>query len=124
MPQEKAESTPFIDAKGLVVRIKPSRRKTIRKTRVEMEGVLTINSAGVFLQQIKPIFSDYDYIDFYLNKIESLDLSFIQSLFHLKTFFGKQDKAVTVDAQLTDDLKKIITQSGFEKLIFKTKKNL
>lgn len=121
MQKEKTKQTPLIDEKGLTVWVKPSRRKTIRKTRVDIEGTLTINAANFFLDHIKPVFENYDYVDFYLNKIESVDLSFIQSLYHLKTFFAKQDKVVTVDAQLTDDLKKIITQSGFEKLILKTK---
>ena len=115
------EQMPFIDARGLIVRLKPSRRKTIRKTRVEVEGTLTINSASYFVDEIKPVFEDYDYVDFHLNNIQALDLSFIQSLYHLKKLFGMQDKVITIDAQLSDELKKIITQSGFEKLILKTK---
>ena len=111
----------MIDDKGLLVWLKPSRRKTVRKTRVEVEGTLTINSARYFLQEIRPIFNKYDYVDFYLNQVESIDLSFIQSLYHLKTYYARQEKVVTVDAQLDDDLKKIITQSGFERLILKKK---
>ncbi|MEL7145906.1 MAG: hypothetical protein AAFO69_06030 [Bacteroidota bacterium] len=121
MQKDTVKQSPFIDEKGLVVWVKPSRRKTIRKTRIEVEGTLTINSANFFVQQIKPVFENYDYVDFYLNNIETVDLSFIQSLYHLKTFFAAKDKNVTIDAQLTDDMKKIITQSGFEKLILKTK---
>jgi len=56
-----------------------------------------------------------------MQNVEAFDLSFVQAFYHLKEFQKKSDKVITVDSQLSDDLKKIITQSGFEKLIFKTK---
>lgn len=115
------EDLPVLDYRGLLVSLKPSRRKSIKKTKVLLEGSLTINNVKPFLEFIPDVFTNYDYVDFYLQNIDSLDLSFIQSLYHLKEVKAQSQKVVTIDAQLSDDLKKIITQSGFDKLIFKIK---
>ncbi len=118
---ENKGDLPVLDYRGLLVNLKPSRRKTIKKTKVLIEGNLTINTVKQFLEYVPDVFKSYDYVDFYLHNVESLDLSFIQSLYHLKNVKVNSEKEVTVDAQLSDDLKKIITQSGFDKLIFKIK---
>ena len=112
---------PLLDYRGLLVSLKPSRRKTIKKTKVLVEGSLTINAVNQFLDFVEDIFDRFDYVDFYLQNVELLDLSFIQALYHLKKSKATVEKEVTIDAQLSDDLKKIITQSGFDKLIFKIK---
>lgn len=118
---EKKIELPELDYRGLLVSLKPSRRKTIKKAKVLVEGSLTINTVNQFLEFIKDTFNRFDYVDFYLQNVELLDLSFVQALYHLKEAKAKIEKVVTIDAQLSDDLKKIITQSGFDKLIFKIK---
>ena len=109
---------PVLKYRGILVSLKPSRRKTIKKTKVLIEGNLTINTVKQFLEYVTAIFDDYDYVDFYMENIESLDLSFIQALYHLRELKAKSQKVVPIDAQLSDDLKKIITQSGFDKLVY------
>lgn len=116
----KAE-LPGLDYRGLQVKMKPSLRKTIRKTKVIVEGNLTINTVKSFLDFVPQVFESYDYVDFYLQNVESLDLSFIQTFYRLKEVKKSEEKTVTVDASLPDDLKKIVTQSGFDKLVFKVK---
>ncbi len=118
---EKNGDLPVLDYRGILVSLKPSRRKTIKKTKVLIEGNLTINTVKQLLEYTASVFDNYDYVDFFLQNVESLDLSFMQALYHLREHKAKSQKVVTIDAQLSDDLKKIITQSGFDKLIFKIK---
>ena len=98
--------------------LEPSKRKKIRKTRVFLEGELTINNVEGFIQRIHPIFESYDYVDFYLRKVTSLDLCFVQMLYHMQQSYGKKQKNVTIDSELSSDLKKIIVHAGFEELMF------
>lgn len=107
-----------IELNGARVSIIPSKRRTIRKTRVVLEGTLTVRIVKRFNEEITPVFSEYDYIDFYLKEVQELDLSLIQLLNHLKVYYADKGKVVTVDAELTSGLKKIVVQSGFENLMF------
>lgn len=114
----KSKKVVLIDLKNAEIILEPSKRKKIRKIRVFLEGELTINNVDAFMQRIHPVFKDYDYVDFSLRKVISLDLCFIQMLYHMKKNYGKKKKEVTVDSKLSSDLKKIIVQAGFEELMF------
>ena len=109
------------DLRNASITLEPSRRKKIRKVRVFLEGELTISNSEAFLHRILPIFDQFDFIDFSLHDVTSLDLSFIQMLYHVKKCHAKESKEVTIDSQLPPDLKKIIVCSGFERLMFKPK---
>ena len=109
---------PEIEIKDAVIHLKPSRRKKIRKTKVLLEGSLTINNVNQFKEEVTPLFDSYDYVDFQLKNIDRLDLSYIQMLFHLKQFYGNRNKSVTIDSELSGEIKKVVVQSGFEDLMF------
>ncbi|MEQ9403810.1 MAG: hypothetical protein RIM99_09510 [Cyclobacteriaceae bacterium] len=98
--------------------LEPSKRKKIRKTKVIMEGELTINNVDTFMELINPIFKDYDFVDFFLREVTSLDLSHIQMLYYYQNHHIKKGKTVTIDADLKSDLKKIIVSAGFKELMF------
>lgn len=114
----KVETKILIDLKNAEIILEPSKRKKIRKIRVFVEGELTINNVDGFIQRIHLVFDDYDYVDFFLRKVVSLDLCFIQMLYHMKKSYAKKKKEVTIDSKLSSDLKKIIVQAGFEELMF------
>lgn len=116
LPEESQAD--LIELKNADIILEPSKRKKIRKIRVFLEGELTINNVEGFMQRIHPIFNNFDYVDFYLRKVTSLDLSFIQMLYHFQKSYGKKKKEVTIDAELSSDLKKIIVHAGFEELMF------
>ena len=96
--------------------LEPSKRRKIRKTKVFLEGDLNINNVEAFAEQIKPIFNDYDYVDFVLREVTSLDLCYIQLLFHFQRF--KKDKTVTIDSNISPEMKKVVINAGFEELMF------
>lgn len=98
--------------------IEPSKRKKIRKTKVIMEGDLNINNVDSFVQQVLPLFDNYDFVDFFLREVSSLDLCYIQMLYHFQVDQGKKGKTVTIDADLSTDFKKVIVNTGLKELMF------
>jgi hypothetical protein len=106
-----------IELKDAKILLRPSKRKTVKKVKVVLEGNLSIINSKNFLKEIAPTFEDYDYIDFFLDNPTALDLSFIQSLYHLKTYYANQNKNVTIDSELPAEMKKVVVNSGFEDLI-------
>ncbi|MFY0686648.1 MAG: hypothetical protein JXQ90_05765 [Cyclobacteriaceae bacterium] len=105
--------------KDAAISLKPSPRKKVRKTKVFLEGKLTINNVSQFHNAITPVFENYDLVDFYLKDVVELDLSFIQMLFYFKTNFAKANKkTVTIDSELPSNIKKIIVKAGFVDLMF------
>ena len=97
--------------------LEPSKRKKIRKIKVILEGELTINNVDEFRLQIEPVFKDYDFIDFRQQEVTSLDLPHIQLMYYFQNHF-KKSKTVTIDSNLSVDLKKVIVNAGFEELMF------
>ena len=97
--------------------LEPSKRKKIRKIKVILEGELNINNVDEFRLQIEPVFKDYDFIDFRQQEVTSLDLPHIQLMYYFQNHF-KKSKTVTIDSNLSVELKKIIVNAGFEELMF------
>ena len=116
--KQQPELPSTIELKGATITLQPSKRRTIRKIKVTLSGGLSINVAQEFLSAITPIFDKFDYIDFYLKDIQSLDLSVIQVLYHLNVHYASQEKHVTIDGDLHGDIRKIIVHAGFEELMF------
>jgi len=110
--------TSSIKLNSATISFKPSLRKTVKKIKVILEGNLSINNSKAFIKQIQPVFEDFEKIDFHLTQVESIDLSFIQSLYHLKMLHGQEGKEVTIDSEISGDLKSMVINSGFEDLLF------
>lgn len=119
----KKESTPKKIERSLSLRnakliLEPSKRKKIRKTKVVLEGDLSINNVDAFMSQIEPIFDDYDYVDFYQREVTALDLCHIQMLYYFKNHPTRKGKTVTINSELSTDLKKVVTNAGFKEFMF------
>jgi anti-anti-sigma regulatory factor len=110
--------TSSIKLNSATISFKPSLRKTVKKIKVILEGNLSINNSKAFVKQIQPVFEDFEKIDFHLTQVESIDLSFIQSLYHLKMFHEQDGKEVTIDSEISGELKSMVINSGFEDLLF------
>ncbi len=110
--------TSSIKLNSATISFKPSLRKTVKKIKVILEGNLSINNSKAFIKQIQPVFEDFEKIDFHLTQVESIDLSFIQSLYHLKMLHEQDGKEVTIDSEISGDLKSMVINSGFEDLLF------
>lgn len=125
IPQKKSTTSktktgaePVYKLRNASLIVEPSKRKKIRKTKVIMEGDLNINNVDGFIQQIKPLFDDYDFIDFSMREANSLDLSYLQMLYYFQNHFVKKGKTVTIDADLTPEFRKIIINNGFKEFMF------
>lgn len=101
--------------------IKPSRRKKVKKVKVVLGGKLVLRNVEYVKEMTLPLFDSYDYVDFVLNEVEDLDLTCIQLLHYYKALFQGENKQVTIDAELDNDLKEIITISGHKDLLIKPK---
>ncbi len=99
------------------VKLIPSRRKTVRKTKLIFEGSLSLIEAESIKDCLTTTFNNYDVIDIQLLNITQLDIIPIQMI---KVFIGfYPDKKVKVDSDLPFDMKIIVDRAGFGRLMFK-----
>jgi len=98
--------------------LEPSKRKKIKKTKVILEGDLNINNVDAFMLEIEPIFDDYDFVDFFQREVTSIDLSHIQMLHYFKNHPGRNGKTVTINSDVSPEMKKMVTMAGFKELLF------
>lgn len=105
------------DGSPLTVKLIPSRRKTVRKTKLIFEGSLSLIEAEAIKKCLLKTFKDYDVIDIQLINITHLDIIPIQLI---QVFIGHYpDKKVKVDSDLPFDMKIIVERAGFGSLMFK-----
>ncbi|MEP5612535.1 MAG: hypothetical protein ABJP45_09815, partial [Cyclobacteriaceae bacterium] len=98
--------------------LEPSKRKKIRKTKVILEGDLNINNVDAFMLEIEPIFDDYDFVDFFQREVTSIDLSHIQMLNYFKNHPARKGKTVTINSDVSPEMKKMVITVGFKDLLF------
>lgn len=101
----------------ITIKLFPSRRKSVRKTKFVMEGTLTLTEAEIIKDCLSTTFNDYDLIDIVLENVKQIDLAPIQLINVFKDDYP--DKTVKVDSDLPFDTKTIIERAGFGKLMFK-----
>ncbi len=104
------------DGSTLTVKLIPSRRKTVRKTKMIFEGSLSLLEADAIKSCLLTTFSEYDLIDIQLQNISHLDLIPIQLIKAFISFYP--DKKVKVDSELPFDIKIIAERAGFGSLLF------
>ncbi len=107
--------------KNFQIHVKPSKRKKIRKVKVTLEGELNIYNVKEIREAVLPIFSDYDFIDFYLDNIREIDFSFIQFLYYIQSIKAEENKTVTIDCRLSTEIKQMVTFLGYNDLLIKPK---
>ncbi len=95
----------------------PSRRKTVRKTKLILEGSLSLTEADAIKDCLITTFTDYDIIDIQLQNITQLDIIPIQMIKLFINYYS--DKKVKVDSDLPFDMKIVVERAGFGTLMFK-----
>ena len=101
----------------ITIKLIPSRRKTVRKTKLVFEGSMSLQEAVVIKDSLLTSFSDFDIIDIQLIDITHLDIIPIQ-LF--KAFVNSYaDKKVKIDSDVPFDIKIILERAGFGSFMFK-----
>jgi len=93
--------------------LQPSKRKTVRKTDVFLEGELTVGNIKQLSKEVLEVFERFDIVTFYLKNVQQLDLSCIQLLHYINESFKDKGKKITVSCQLSDDLNALIRNSGY-----------
>ena len=95
----------------------PSRRKSVRKTKLVFEGSLGILESKAIKDCLLSIFNDYDIVDIQLLNITHLDITALQLFSAFIDAYS--DKKVTIDSELPFDLKIIVERAGYSLLMFK-----
>lgn len=91
------------------INVIPSKRTKVRKTRVELTGRLDITNVVKINNRIKPLFNEYDLVDFTLKDTEDIDLSVIQMLYNYKLFYDNgKDKVVNIKSELPNNISKLM----------------
>jgi ABC-type transporter Mla MlaB component len=100
--------------------VEPSRRKSVKKATVIIEGKLNINTSAFIAQQIKAVLKDYDILDFKLQNIIEIDMTSIQVLYYYKTVFNRLNKQISLQADgLSLEMKKLLMKTKYNKILFK-----
>lgn len=105
------------DGGPITAKLVPSRRKTVRKTKLIFEGSLSLMEAEAIKDCLLTTFTDYDIIDIQLSNITHIDIIPIQLI---NIFIGHfPDKKVKIDSDLPFDMKIVVERAGFGPLMFK-----
>lgn len=105
------------EGSAITAKLIPSRRKSVRKTKLVFEGSLGLLEAEAIKDCLMTTFNEYDIIDIQLLNITQLDIIPVQMI---KTFVGHYpDKKITVDSDLPFDIKIIVERAGFSSFMFK-----
>ncbi|VAW28542.1 hypothetical protein MNBD_BACTEROID06-1247 [hydrothermal vent metagenome] len=99
------------------IKLIPSRRKTVRKTKLIIEGSISLPEAEILKDCLQTTFKDYDIIDIQLINITHVDIIPIQLFKMFINFYT--DKKVKIDSDVPFDMKIIIERAGFGSLMFK-----
>ena len=110
-----------IDEQNLKVNFMPSRRKTVKRININIEGELVINNIGLVKERMSDVFENYDHVDFVLSNISQIDLTPVQLFNTLKTIYEPQNKVVTVDSDLSKEDKQLMKKCGLLELITRKK---
>lgn len=100
-----------------LIALKPSRRKTVRKTDVILEGNWTIDSVEQVQKELAQVFIDYDIVTISLKSTEDMDLSFVQLLYYTRELYTSQGKTVNIKSELSEDFAAVVSNSGLAPLM-------
>jgi len=98
------------------IHITPSKKKDEKRVNIVLENELTIYTVENIKNEIYKTFKDYDIIDFKLKKVNNIDLTFIQLFYSLKETALIQNKQVSFDVKIQDDLKLLLSNSDLKKI--------
>ncbi|XOV93427.1 MAG: hypothetical protein ACFHWX_01700 [Bacteroidota bacterium] len=103
----------------LVFSIEPSKRKTVRKARVNVEGKMNLYNAAFIVEKIGEIVNKWDIVDFKLQGITEIDLSALQTMYYYKSLFTSEEKRINFQLlELPAEVNTIINKSKYNKILF------
>lgn len=84
---------------------------------ITLKGELTIDYTDQLQVFFKGILDKHHDFSIRLIEVKSLDLSFLQCLWAFIREVNQQKKSLTVDMELDEDLRLLLQNSGFERLL-------
>lgn len=95
----------------------PSKRKKVSKVFISIEGSLVIDAIDEVKESLLPAIKHYEMLAVSLSNISKIDVAGIQLLHYLSGV----DNQVTIDSNLGDDHRRLISISGFSEFLHKPK---
>ena len=99
------------------IQIRPSKKKGENKVSIMLENELTIFSIENMKDKIIEAVKKYNIIEFKLNNISNMDLTFVQLFYSIKISTEKLNKKISFDVELSDDIESLFTNSGLNKVL-------
>ena len=103
--------------KEKIIQIKPSKKKGESSVSIILEKELTILSLEGAKDKIIDAVAKYDNIEFVLKAINNMDLAFVQLIYSIKETAKVQNKKITFNMELTDDIKLLFNNSDLIKVL-------
>ncbi|MEY4604306.1 MAG: hypothetical protein RIT43_1598 [Bacteroidota bacterium] len=102
-----------IDTGDMKVEFIPSKRKTQKKIFVHLSGALTIQNVSQMKDRIPMLFDEYDHIELVLKDVTGIDITAIQLFNLMRVNYHSFGKCTYINAELTNEQKKILTTCGY-----------
>ncbi len=103
--------------------VKPSRKKGVKAAKIHLKEELTIYTVEDIFAGLEEAFNKYDELEIVLEKVDNIDLSFLQLLVSFKSSAGNANKKVTVKASLSKDHQLLISRADLLKILESNKMN-
>ena len=97
--------------------VKPSRKKGVKAAKIHLKEELTIYTVEEIFAGLEEAFNKFDELEIILEKVDNLDLSFLQLLVSLKSSAGNEDKKVSVKASLSEEHQLLISRADLLKIL-------
>ena len=109
--------TQVIEDNGYRLSVTASRRKTINRVNLILEGEACLKNVTSLGNQLRELLIKYEYLNIQLKNISDLDLSTLQLFWHLKKSANAQGKTVAIVAHLSPETQQLIKTAGLNKII-------
>ena len=108
------------EGKGMKFIVEPSRRKSIKKVKITMEGKLNIYNSAYILKKLKEVAVEFDTLDLRLNEIEELDVSVMQTLHYFSFFYNSEEKQILLQLENpSKEVKALLTITSLKNMVLK-----
>ncbi len=94
-----------------------SKKKGSKSVTIHLENELTIFSIEGMKDQIIDTVNKFEDIKIELKNVNNMDLTFVQLLYSIKITAEEQDKKVTFNADISEDIKTLFENSDLSKII-------
>jgi len=103
--------------KEKIIQIRPSQKKGESTASIIFEKELTLFSFEGIIDKIIDTVVKYDHIEFEFKAVNNIDLAFIQLIYSIKETAKAQNKKITFNMELLDDIKLLINNSDLGKVL-------